>query len=265
MSFAPSFFLLQQEGYIIHECLTTGLTRIRNAAIGEDGQFYGGFFNLSIGLERMMKAIFIIQYMSENNLSTPPHKTVKDLGHRLVDQFERLRTIPGADLNVHSDDVEYGVLRFLSDFGERSRYHNLDALTSGALAVSPIQSWIDIVNRIAEKDVPRKRREEMRRASDRFVSTVEDICLARPIFSGRVISHREAGYMNGILDLVSGAVVVRLLGILVPLRDLLHVATDRAHTVNSRLDQELGVPYMTEFVDFLCVPSDLAKKKKRWP
>jgi hypothetical protein len=70
--FSDMWYLLQQEGYLTQSCLCNGLTALRHANINDKkGLYYSAFFELSIGLERMMKLIIIIHHMSNNNL-TPP-------------------------------------------------------------------------------------------------------------------------------------------------------------------------------------------------
>src|SRR5258708_2646489 len=58
-------------GYLFHSCLTQGLAALRNANLHEIEQYYTPFFQLSIGLERLMKVIVIIDHAARNALSLP--------------------------------------------------------------------------------------------------------------------------------------------------------------------------------------------------
>jgi len=69
--FPKSFVLLQQEGYLISSCLSMGLTELRSANVHNKGSFYSSLFNLSVGIERLLKAIVIIEHMLNKNLSVP--------------------------------------------------------------------------------------------------------------------------------------------------------------------------------------------------
>ena len=65
--FSEKFKLLQQEGYLTQSSLCQGLTFLRKANLGEKerGLFYSAFFQLSIGIERFMKIVVILDYMSK--------------------------------------------------------------------------------------------------------------------------------------------------------------------------------------------------------
>src|SRR5947209_276246 len=84
-NFPPSCLLLMQEGHLVRSSLTTGLTALRSAHRGERGLYYTGFFQLSIGVERLLKAILIVDHMSKNNLDTPTRETLKKFGHKITE------------------------------------------------------------------------------------------------------------------------------------------------------------------------------------
>lgn len=76
MALSATWFLLQQEGLLAEACLCNGLTALRHANLGDKkARFYSAFFELSIGFERLMKLIIIIDHMAKHNL-TPPNSNV---------------------------------------------------------------------------------------------------------------------------------------------------------------------------------------------
>ncbi len=87
-NFPPSFLLLQQEGHLISSCLTNGLTELRAANVHNKGAFYSALFNLSVGIERLLKAIVIIEHMLNNNLSVPNKRQLKRYGHNIVELYD---------------------------------------------------------------------------------------------------------------------------------------------------------------------------------
>ena len=87
-TFPTSFFLLQQEGYLISSCLGIGLTNLRSAHVHNKGAFYSALFNLSVGFERLMKALVIIEHMLNNDLSVPTKKQLKAYGHNIIDLYD---------------------------------------------------------------------------------------------------------------------------------------------------------------------------------
>ena len=83
MVFSATWFLLEQEGLLAQACLCNGLTALRRANLGDKkGLFYSAFFELSIGFERTLKLILILDHMARNQLDPPDSKTVEDYGHR---------------------------------------------------------------------------------------------------------------------------------------------------------------------------------------
>ena len=64
---SPSYIWLEQEGYLISSCLSMGLTELRKADVYNKGAFYSSFFNLSVGLERLLKSIIILIRLQKKN------------------------------------------------------------------------------------------------------------------------------------------------------------------------------------------------------
>lgn len=94
VTFTPTWYLLQQEGFLAQACLCNGLTALRQANLGDSkGRFYSAFFELSIGLERVLKLVLILDHMARQQLQPPDTKTVKNYGHKLSALFNSAKTI----------------------------------------------------------------------------------------------------------------------------------------------------------------------------
>lgn len=79
---------------IQNSCLCNGLTALLRANLGDKkGFFYSTFFELSIGLERMLKQALILDYMSRNQSAPPDSKTVEGYGHKLRTLFDKIKAI----------------------------------------------------------------------------------------------------------------------------------------------------------------------------
>jgi hypothetical protein len=96
VQFPPSFILLQQEGHLLSSCLANGLTDLRSANVHNKGAFYSALFNLSVGTERLLKAIVIIDHMLKNNLSVPSRGELKGYGHNILDLYDTCESIAKA-------------------------------------------------------------------------------------------------------------------------------------------------------------------------
>ncbi len=102
MDFAPSFFLLRQETLLVESSLAAGVTAVRNGTLMDRGKLYSGFFQLSIGMERLFKLILVIDFMVSNRLSRPTNKWLRDYGHDLVRLYDAASDLPVASGIIHS-------------------------------------------------------------------------------------------------------------------------------------------------------------------
>lgn len=92
-AFSPTWFLLEQEGLLAQSCLCNGLTALRRTNLGDKkGLFYSAFFELSIGFERVLKLILILDHMARNKLIPPGSKTVEAYGHKLRTLFDAAKS-----------------------------------------------------------------------------------------------------------------------------------------------------------------------------
>lgn len=129
--------LLQQEGHLFHSCLTVGLTALMTANLDRKGDFYSAFFQLSIGLERAMKVVIIIEHMATNQLKAPTKSQIQSYGHDLIQLsycisrifeivsslYELLRCVTRYAQAVDSEsEKELSSIPFMEEFLEFARY-----------------------------------------------------------------------------------------------------------------------------------------------
>ncbi|WP_146084297.1 hypothetical protein [Rathayibacter sp. AY1F6] len=133
---------LTQEAWLAKALLETGMTALRGADYGMQGRYYEGFFNVSIGLERLGKLIVALDHrVAHEAFPTGSHFRV--ISHNLVELFEILENIVerrGIQLEGLGDEPR-AVLKFLSNFASHDRYHNLNVLNSVR------EEWSDPVGR----------------------------------------------------------------------------------------------------------------------
>jgi hypothetical protein len=270
--FPDSFILLQQEGFLIHSSVTHGLTALRNAHVGDKGAYYTGFFQLAIGLERIMKAVVILDYMAENDLRPPTSAVLKGHGHKLIALFESMRSVqtssqPHPLAVVQSGSTEYDILEHLSDFANGARYFNLDTLSSGRTQGDPLERWNRILARILAQDVPT--REKTRVGLEAAVVADALSGHAKIIVHGldkKLLSLEEAVELPALSSLAARYAIYRVFLLLVPLKSVLADATDRVMQLDQARDaQTPSVPYMQEFLQFVWLDRQLILRKKRWP
>jgi hypothetical protein len=121
MTSSSTYYLLEKEGLLIHSTLALGLTALRNATLSTKEKYYSAFFELSIGMERLMKTILILSHMSQNALAPPTQKKMRNLGHDLETLFaecQALEPICGKSSlsQLAPNSAPLRILSFLSKF-----------------------------------------------------------------------------------------------------------------------------------------------------
>jgi len=177
--FSEEFLLLQQEGYLFRSCLTQGLTGLRNANLHDVGEYYTAFFQLSIGLERLMKVIVIIDHAARSDLAFQKNKMLRAIRHDLGGLLVRIRGIGGPWTNNPLDFVSTGsteamIVDQINEFAKGARYFNLDTLTGSLTSIDPLQRWKMILEHISNTDVPTDKRQQVTHYGARIERALRD-------------------------------------------------------------------------------------------
>jgi len=270
--FPPEFLLLQQEGYVFRSCLCQGLTELRNANLNQKGLYYSAFFQLSIGLERLLKVIVIIDYVATHNLAFPTNDILKnkyrhDLA-RLVDTVRSI-AVPRKEHPLSylaPDGTPSRIVRFLSDFAKFSRYYNLDLLTQGSTTSDPLKEWNTILKSIIGFETRRlpSSSQAVSKASTDFLEG-NGLLLAHNL-EQQAISWQRWFEDGRTYELATSRATLHVLRLLEALKDVLYDVTGAAQAEDHRLGHDTPtVPFMEEFLSFVDADPKRALKKKRWP
>ena len=154
MSRNKTWFLLEQEGLLARACLCNGLTALGQANLGDrKGFYYSAFFELSIGFERMMKLVLILDHMSRHHLSPPDDMIIKNYGHKLRKLFHEAESVSRLGLttlnNFPAGSLAMITLEFLDGFADTSgRYSNINKLTRNKhqAVADPLRRWGEIAD-----------------------------------------------------------------------------------------------------------------------
>ncbi|WP_339466937.1 hypothetical protein [Pseudomonas capeferrum] len=269
MNRVDTYSLLSQEGYLISSCLATGLTELRKADVHNKGAFYTALFNLSIGLERLLKVVLIIDYMLANSMEAPEKELLLPYRHNIVKLYGRCVEIsikrhnplrPCGDLN----SIDQEILRSLNKFADKSRYHNLDSLCSPTNRIDPLESWDNILVKVIETDVSSKRINKIL-CNARSVSTaIQDCTLVNMVgLSKKPLTLEGALAIPGLHEQGIRFVILRLVKFLAPIRDLLSDISEEAFYKND--SPSPAVPLMGEFLEWIWDDRNYVLRKRRWP
>lgn len=276
MVFSATWFLLEQEGLLAQACLCNGLTALRRANLGDKkGLFYSAFFELSIGFERTLKLILILDHMARNQLDPPDSKTVEDYGHKLRVLFDSAKAIcatrgvPALDA-FQPDSLPNAILGFLDDFAHPGgRYSNINKLTGHkhqAMA-DPLVKWGEIASRIMNEHATpgqRKRAElngQLASAAfgDAAASLISDMN-QQQMDVARLFTRASE------LDSAARHAIYALVTLIAALREVIDSLCDSAwkasHAGRSGMPD---VPDMKEFFQFAWADRQYVMRKRMWP
>jgi hypothetical protein len=270
--FGAEFLLLQQEGYLFRCCLTEGLTALRNSNLHDIGRYYVAFFQLSNGLERLLKVIVIIEYAATHGLTFPPNTLLRKIGHDLLQLVTKVRSVQNC-LPTQSlaflipGSIEWEIVEHFNEFARGARYFNLDTLTAGTIRVDPLRRWNLILERIIAAALPAVEHATAAAQPDRPERS-QDAGLLVPLeIVSQARAWQEYFERGRLYEQGAGYAAYRVLLILDGLRDVLYEVTSAAHA----LERHMGVtgacvPWMAEFLSFVEVEDcQLVINKKRWP
>ena len=276
MMFTPTWYLLQQEGFLAQACLCNGLTALRQANLGDNkGRFYPAFFQLSIGFERVLKLVLILDHMANHELQTPETKMIQKYQHRLCMLFDATKSICTARGITARDDLPDDslpmvMLRFLNDFAHtEGRYSNINQLTKQGRQAStdPIARWGDIASQIMQthaKPSERQRAKDAETAAEMAfgesaISLISD--LDQQSLDVAALHARAAK-----LDIAAKYVVLAMVKLVTALRELVRSLCTCVWTAQRTTVSDIAlVPDMGEFLAFAWADKQYAMRKKRWP
>lgn len=268
MIYSIQFRLLAQEGHLAANALLSGFDSIAKSDYDKPGTIYSALFNIAIGLERMMKIAFVLHYMVENELSTPPDKELKRFNHTLTKLYDFLGPVGKArgitDGWYTESDLHYDLLRSFSEFSSVSRYHNLDQIVQGRVSVDPLVAWFEIHMKIAKKSLPYQKRVAVGKQAVAF-------CEKNHIYNYYVGMRGEPELIVNIITqkeiakLSRGHCVWTTLEIIKPLYHLITQLCTDAHAVEiAKGLQQPIIPHLEEFFSFALSTKGDALRRKKW-
>lgn len=271
-SFPPEWHLVYQESSLISSCIYQGLTDLRKANIENRGLFYTAFYNLAIGLERLLKLTLIIDHMQSNNLSCPTSDDIRRLGHDLIGLLKECQHRANAisiscDLAFSSSTIKLEILHLLNDYSKRLRYHNLDALTGRSSGRDPLNSWNGIVMNIYSNEVPVSRREKTELQAQFLADTFRDTSIViyhdleqNPLDVDGVIT------LSMMIEAVAPYAVCHLIEIVQEINKVHFAVADLTHQECIKQGLETSVvPFVQDYYVMLSGDRKRNLKRKRWP
>jgi hypothetical protein len=267
--FTPTFHLLQQECTLLESCIYSGLSALSKAHTSDKGQYYVSFFNLSVGLERLMKLVLILDSLSKSNKLT----TVKNFSHDLEKLFAEAKKISSQHNFAHlsatlNDPIRASILKLLSDFALKTRYANLDRL-NGVTISDPLQELSAVLKLVLASEVSVKFKNKIQQQASLMTQMMagHSTVIMSDLNQNPMSLHEVLA--TPALNKAAGKYIVwHLLQIINDVRslaiDISHKATGYQQS-NSGSRAAVFIPAISDFLTVVGMPKAHALTKRRWP
>lgn len=129
------FNLINSECQFIQEMIDIGITQIRKADLQQKGLYYQSFTCLSVGLERLLKLIIILDTYNDTD-TFYTQEQLRRLGHKINNLYSKCVSIGnkyGVNKKYSENDTIYNsIIDILSEFadtGDNNRYYYLNYIS----------------------------------------------------------------------------------------------------------------------------------------
>ena len=248
-----------------------GFNALRKANVGDanKGEFYTASFQLSIGFERLMKMILILNHMAANDLSPMSDTQLKKYSHNLKPLLAACVSIaPGHGLKTDQfpkgPEVSYDILCILHEFARASRYYNLNVLSTGAPLTDPLKEWYGVILDIIFDEVSEVKRRTIEASSLAYCDQMgQNNFTYLAGLNGDLMTLFDTVAIPQLISAASPFLAWHTIRIIRPLYDLLEAVVSKVHEVEiAKGITDPTVPYMTEFFPFLLLDKkDFIRRK----
>lgn len=269
--FTESFQNFLIEASLASSSIRGGLTSLNKCTITDKGTFYNSFFQLSIGLERFFKIIYILQYMIENDLKKPDFKSIKSLGHDIKSLHKAAVEVGNRYIDDRNhlvlSDIQEDIINMLSEFGDQSRYYVLNTITNSKKRTSdPLESWNNIIESAFWEYIPIKKREKIVDDAIRVVDRSGKFTYSQHFsLDGFIMSDIDFIVLDWKIKKLSPFLAADIVAILYPYYDILcNLRREIFRIDQSKGSRQQPVPYFEELFPYLLTEHSFARKRKNW-
>lgn len=268
------FGYLAQEAHLAKNSILSAFDLLlkANYYAALDGYFYSSFFQLTIGLERLMKLAVVSDYMLKHSLDSPSEKYLRGFGHELDTLYEKMSAFSVAYggqqvVMPAADTVDFELLKFLAKFAKTARYYNLNQLGSDTGAKAPLHEWALICEDAYEQYTASSIRERgsMKLFYDMDKNGIHNGFTRNLSFDGQPMQVYDILHLQMVTKKAAPILIWRVIELFRPIHFILEKMAHSAYGMN--LDQEeraITIPHYEEFFYFfLSMPQDI-KRRKKW-
>ncbi|GAD62006.1 hypothetical protein [Aquipseudomonas alcaligenes] len=274
LRFSRTFSLLQQEGHLARTSLLSGIDLLLKANLDEKnvGKFYSAFFQLTIGIERILKLVVITNHMLENSYKPPTDDELKKkYGHNIKATYFHALSVH--DKWAHqkastpaTGSIEEKILDFLQDFANKARYYNLRELSNTTAARGPLGDWYSICKKIAGTEIGHVK---LNKHAERLMHQMDQAGMVgyspRFDFDGHPMTLFDDYWRMHLIQMSAPHLVWKLVQLITPLYNSLRYITYEAMNYEDTEQFKLPViPHLYEFFVFALATKSDTLRRKSW-
>lgn len=267
------FVLLCQEAHLAKNTILSGFDFLLKANFyqDKDGYFYSAFFNLSIGLERLLKLVVVTDFMLNNQYKTPTKNHLKKgFGHNIKELHSTALKIKAK----YSKSIKHSITKsdealigFLSEYALDTRYFNLNEVCEERFDREPLYKWLDIARDIYTDNT----KPHIRQKSSMDLFYKMDAMGYKNEFTSQLDENNHPMMVYDILhrqyliEKSAPLIVWRLIEIFKPIHFCLMDMSYKAceYEVNNNI-KSMIIPHYEDFFYFFLANKQDIKRRKNW-
>ena len=272
-NFPNSFHALQQECFLINSCLLSGFEFMVKGSFSDvnQGHYYAALFQLSIGLERILKLTVasdhILGNVKENKkiIHEGFNKDLKSKGHNLIDLYETVcnlsvkydHRIP----RIEKESTQHKILDCIDRFAQApGRYYHISNIEFSN-SKSPLETLQDVHEKIKGDELSETKK---RNIENRVFKNLSPTLQIDDIANNTGYVHDF--YAEELTREVNPYIVLNLVKLLIPIIDLLNEFSLQCHEIQTTkyIRNYPTIPYYGEFFDFRFTTRRDIMRRKCW-
>lgn len=274
LRFSRTFTLLLQEGHLARTSLLSGIDLLLKANLDDRnvGKFYSAFFQLTVGIERILKLVVITNHMLENNYKPPTDEELrKKYGHNIKATY--LHALSVRNKWGHekvatpvSGSIEDIILDFLENFANKARYYNLRELNNTTADRGPLGDWYSICKKVASAEIGHVK---LNKDVERVMYQMDQAGMAgyspRFDFDGHPMTLFDDYWRMHLIQKVAPHLVWKVVQFITPLyNSLRYIAYEAMDYENTNQFKLSVIPHLYEFFVFALATKPDALRRKSW-
>lgn len=272
LQYHKDYLHLSEEASLAKTVILTGFDMLNKANFfnNRQGYFYSAFFNISIGLERILKLAMINHHMLNNDLKKPSKETLKkDYGHKIGTLYEKAINI-SKEINKENcklntlEGLDQIIINFFHNYGNDKRYFNLNEIGKKDSSKHILHEWIDITNKIYFKYT---KQEDIKKTEEEIYREIKEnnfhLMPVKYLGDNKIKDFGEMYRQHIYAEKSSPLVIWRIIDMLRPVYYILEDISNKTHTFDGTTFRQILPSYFPYFF-FLTTQKQEIMDRRNW-